>query len=291
MDDAHIKRQKITVVAIVALLALAVLFLLGLIIGNLIGKGSSKLSYTTLNQPSSGANYGALSVVNGTHAYTFPAEEDDLVDMFNYRDEHGGSGKYVLGTSMKLKSDAADAANRMLINFCNESGLANVNLYTAYRTADMQKTYSVPVGQSDHHTGYLFGLRFENSGDLFTKTDKTQWLLDNAAKYGLVQRYPEGKEDLTGVKDYTNVFRYVGVPHATYMKEHNLCLEEYIDLLHGYTQNGKHLKVTGVDGVSYEIYSQKVSDGETTALKVPSNKTYTVSGDNEGYFIVTVKLG
>ena len=57
------------------------------------------------------------------------------------------------------------------------------------------------------------------------------WLANNAHKYGFVMRYPDAKSDITGVSGYESAYRYVGVAHATYMYNNNLCLEEYVSYL------------------------------------------------------------
>ena len=52
-----------------------------------------------------------------------------------------------------------------------------------------------------------------------------------AADYGFVLRYPPGKEAITGISHEPWHFRYVGVPHAKFMAERGLVLEEYVALL------------------------------------------------------------
>ena len=56
-----------------------------------------------------------------------------------------------------------------------------------------------------------------------------------------------------------------------------------------YTFGDRTLTVTTDDGSSYEIYDVSAT-GAQTQVPVPENDTYTISGDNEGGFIVTVKL-
>lgn len=53
------------------------------------------------------------------------------------------------------------------------------------------------------------------------------WLEEHCAEYGFIQRFPEGKLDVTGGTIGT-VYRYVGEAVAKYMQEQNLCLEEYL---------------------------------------------------------------
>ena len=151
-------------------------------------------------------------------------------------------------------------------------------------------------GHTDHNSGYC--VSFEAN---FLKMDSYDWVLENCAAYGFIQRFPPDKAEITGIgKDekvgynYEDCFRYVGIPHATYMTENDLCLEEYIELLcDSYTFDGEHLLITGIDGNEYSVYYTAVSDDDLTTLNVPSNFSYTVSGDNrgdEGGFIVTVNL-
>lgn len=52
-----------------------------------------------------------------------------------------------------------------------------------------------------------------------------------APRYGFIQRYRAHKAAVTGIAEEPWHFRYVGVPHAQYMEEHDLCLEEYMDRL------------------------------------------------------------
>ena len=57
-----------------------------------------------------------------------------------------------------------------------------------------------------------------------------QWLKEHCAEYGFVHRFPEGKEDITGVMYEPFHFRYVGMEAAAYMMENDLCLEEFLAL-------------------------------------------------------------
>ncbi len=64
----------------------------------------------------------------------------------------------------------------------------------------------------------------------FADTPEGIWLRDHASEYGFILRYQQGKEAQTGINYEPWHFRYVGVKAAEYMKEHDMCLEEfYID--------------------------------------------------------------
>jgi hypothetical protein len=57
-----------------------------------------------------------------------------------------------------------------------------------------------------------------------------QWMEVHCQDYGFIVRFPEGKEDITGIIYEPWHFRYVGVEAATYIMEHDLTLEEFVAL-------------------------------------------------------------
>lgn len=84
-------------------------------------------------------------------------------------------------------------------------------------------------GTSEHQTG--LAVDFTPCDESFGNSRGYKWLQQHAAEYGFVQRYKKAKSDITGIIDEPWHFRFVGVEHANYMNEHDLCLEEYIDYL------------------------------------------------------------
>ena len=71
----------------------------------------------------------------------------------------------------------------------------------------------------------------------FADTPAGQWLSEHAAEYGFVLRYPQDKQEVTGIIYESWHYRFVGKTHAKLMKESGLCLEEYLqqELPEGYT--------------------------------------------------------
>ncbi|GAA3327166.1 hypothetical protein GCM10020331_066040 [Ectobacillus funiculus] len=53
-----------------------------------------------------------------------------------------------------------------------------------------------------------------------------QWLARHAHEFGFIIRYPKDKTAVTGYTYEPWHIRYVGNPHATYLYEHRLTLEE-----------------------------------------------------------------
>lgn len=100
------------------------------------------------------------------------------------------------------------------------------------------KEYLTEPGHSEHHTGLALDIvdhEWINAGGRlepeYDTQDSQKWLVKTMADYGFILRYPEGKEEVTGIQYESWHFRYVGVEHAQFMKKHDLVLEEYIDLI------------------------------------------------------------
>jgi D-alanyl-D-alanine carboxypeptidase len=240
--------------------------------------------------PSDAIHTGNLILVNLDHVFIFP-EKQSLVNVFTMQEVAQTRGKYFQLKDAALFLDPT--AYLQMDKFLQTMGDSSVLLASAHRTAEQQSASgsSIPAGYSDSHTGLSFSLRGQtSSGAPLPLTDKKYtWLYENCYKYGFVVRYPADKVGQTGVDDYTNYFRYVGYVHAYLMTTKNLCLEEYIPFLQSHTYGEKALKVTTDDGSNYEIYYVPAT-GTQTQVPVPENGNYTISGDNEGGFIVTVKV-
>ncbi len=253
---------------------------------------------------------GALMVVNKDHKFTLLESELDLIDAYEYRvsqDEAAGATESAYkfnsasGVSSNLSKDTTENLHNMLTALNKEKGTVSY-ISVAYRSFEDQKNDKpAPSQYSDFHTGMLVSLQvYVGSSqrlDLGIKEtmEEYNWFLQHAHEYGFVQRYPEGKEQITGVTDYISCFRYVGVAHATYMKNNNLCLEEYIDFI----QNTKKptidepFRIEVKNGNQKEYYAIYYYDGYTggaTDIQVPTQNDYTISATNTGGIIVTVKL-
>lgn len=97
----------------------------------------------------------------------------------------------------------------------------------------MASEYLTMVGRSEHHTGLavdLVGVSYQLLDEDHAYTPEGRWLIEHAHEYGFVLRYPTDKEEITGVQYESWHYRYVGKQAASFMKEQNLCLEEFLDL-------------------------------------------------------------
>lgn len=242
---------------------------------------------------------GELILVDGTHSTT-DLSDAKMVDLFEVK-----TASYTLRNSkMFVSKDIYENINAWFDDFYKESGKRTINVIDAFRshatqqqlfnsissnyeTEEEAKKQVQMQGYSEHHTGLCIDIQIYENGYAYTFSGENEykWIADNAHKYGFIQRYPEGKTAITGVNTELGHFRYIGVAHATAMKENNAnCFESYIALLRNYTFDGEHLIVKCDNGDEYEIYFTN-----SLSVYVPTDREYTVSGNNVDGFIVTIK--
>lgn len=96
--------------------------------------------------------------------------------------------------------------------------------YSRKKATSLTNEYAAKPGYSEHETGLAVDINSKdgNSWNLYG------WLKDNCYKYGFILRYPDGKEDITGIEYEPWHFRYVGEEAAQYIHEYSITLEEYI---------------------------------------------------------------
>ena len=94
-------------------------------------------------------------------------------------------------------------------------------------------TIVAPPGTSEHQTGLCADIadQFYSTKDRSLENTATfQWMKAHCAEYGFILRFPDGKEDITGIMYEPWHFRYVGREAAEYIMENDLCLEEFLAL-------------------------------------------------------------
>lgn len=153
-----------------------------------------------------------------------------------------------------------------------------------------QKYVALP-GHSEHQTGLAI--------DLGLKQDKIDFVCPEfpyhgisqsfrrrAAAYGFIERYPAGKEHITGIGHEPWHFRYVGAPHAQIITRNELTLEEYISFIKQFP-NGKR-RVSIQFGAQELFVSYRKADlSNKTELNVDERTPYSLSGNNTDGFILT----
>lgn len=127
-----------------------------------------------------------------------------------------------------------DAANEGIILLGN-SGYRSYNsqrkTYSSRVRSEGEKkanAYVAKPGYSEHQTGLCIDIT--NKEKYFVKgTKEADWLAKNCYKYGFIIRYPEGKEEITGIAYEPWHIRYVGKKVAKEIYHKNITLEEYLE--------------------------------------------------------------
>lgn len=131
----------------------------------------------------------------------------------------------------KLCSDAKNDGYTIRAMSSYRSYDYQVDLYNRYVEQDGKEaadTYSARPGFSEHQTGLVVDVDNNKlSYTQFEDTDEYDWMMEHAHEYGFIERYPMGKEDITGYSYESWHYRYVGREIATYIKEHNITFDEY----------------------------------------------------------------
>lgn len=98
--------------------------------------------------------------------------------------------------------------------------------------ARTEETLAVP-GRSEHQSGLavdIVTVSHQVLNAAFADTKAGRWLAEHAHEYGFILRYPEDKEDITGIAYEPWHFRYVGREAAAEIYALGCCLEEYIQM-------------------------------------------------------------
>ncbi len=96
--------------------------------------------------------------------------------------------------------------------------------YSAKEAEQLAYFEAAKVGCSEHESGLAIDINAED-GDLW---EIYNWLAQNAWQYGFILRYPDGKEQITGITYEPWHYRYVGKTAAKEIYDNNLTLEEYL---------------------------------------------------------------
>lgn len=179
-------------------------------------------------------------------------------------------------------------ANAELVNMMNafaaETGNTDVQLRNAYYyDKNEQVCYNCTglyIDLEIHKEEGLYPLNYETF-----RSDYYDWFIDNCYRFGFVHQW-EVKSS-TGHDQYSS-FRYVGIPHATYMHDNNIeDLEEYLDILKAHPIE-KVLTITDADDVAWQVYYVPATAGSTQITLTGTPKSYTISGNNTDGYIVTI---
>ena len=127
---------------------------------------------------------------------------------------------------------ATDNNIKLIINSSYREYEKQSSIYEDYKNwygqtkADKQ---AARPGYSEHQTGLVVDV-FSSDNQLtgtFKDSEGYKWLKENAYKYGYIERYPDGKEYLTGYEFESWHWRYVGKDAAKVIQNENITYDEY----------------------------------------------------------------
>jgi len=251
--------------------------------------------YELLTMTEADMHAGELILVSNAVPYVFPeGGEEKLVTVMSEKNLSYMSKDY----ETAVLPVTVEHLNDMMKAFTDQGGSVTVMVVSGYRTYDYQqglfdrsaarngldhaKRFVAQPGGSEHHTGYAVDLWSTTANDYFEGVGEYKWVTDNCHNYGFILRYTSEKEEFTQIGPESWHFRYIGVPHSNLVVENGFCHEEYMAYLKQYPFEGEHLSYT-LNGTEYEIYYAAGLE-----VPVPQEGNYTVSGNNEDGFIVTV---
>lgn len=176
---------------------------------------------------------GNLLLVNKFNQLPQNYTPENLVEVSNW---------YSYGTQ-KITKETYDA----FINLFNKAKEDNINFFinSSYRDQKSQEaTYesikksfgttradnqAARPGHSEHESGYAFDIFSPGSTSTgnFQDSEAYSWLKEHAHLYGFIERYPKGKEYITGYNYESWHWRYVGIEVATKIKEEEITFDEY----------------------------------------------------------------
>lgn len=174
-----------------------------------------------------------LVLVNSHHAYSPDAAQDLIPVHKDYPD-------------ILLEREAVCALSRIMEQLGGWEYIVPVSGWRSLE--EQQKIYEESLrengpeltgkfvampGHSEHQTGLAIdlGLRqpeIDFIRPAFPYEGICQKFRELAPAYGFIERYPKGKEQITGIAHEPWHFRYVNTPHSEIMTSKGLTLEEYL---------------------------------------------------------------
>ena len=199
--------------------------------------------YEPYMMPEDDSDY--LILVNKTHTVGAELVPTDLVDVSNTR----WDGR----ATQQMRECAAYALEALFIEM-KAAGYTDVSVTSAYRSYEYQDqlyssyvsqemaagigeeeakaivdTYSARPGTSEHQTGLCCDMHDLPSADqAFENQPAYAWLKENAWKFGFIERFPKGKEEVTGYSFEPWHYRFVGRRAAALIHSRGITLEEFL---------------------------------------------------------------
>ncbi|RLL42054.1 carboxypeptidase [Oceanobacillus piezotolerans] len=195
---------------------------------------------TSSGTPVIGNPYDQLALVNKEYALPQEYEPGDLVTPdVPFPFEEDLPKKQIREVAATKLEELFQAAEEAGLDLYAQSGYRSYDRqeelfanYVSNHGEEEANLFSARPGESEHQSGLTMDVtspdvEFQLNTD-FGETDEGKWLAENAAEFGFIIRYPEGKEEITKYQYEPWHIRYVGEKAAKEITENNLTLEEYL---------------------------------------------------------------
>ena len=173
---------------------------------------------------------GDLILVNKYYSLASDYEPEDLVQV----ESDYGKGylrERVYEAFKQLHDDAYELGYNIRVVSPYRSYSYQEAVYDKYLQKDpieVVDSYSARPGLSEHQTGLCADVSIPGIYiDYFGEYEASDWLAENAHRYGFIIRFPENKEDITGYIWEAWHIRYVGEEVATDIYERGITFDEY----------------------------------------------------------------
>lgn len=142
------------------------------------------------------------------------------------------------GPLTSMISQAKTEGVNLMLSSAYRSALDQQVLYSALLTLhgrEYVQQYVAAPGASEHQTGLAVDIATLTHGceidanACSLDANGIAWLRAHAAEYGFIERYPSGKQSITGVAGEHWHYRYVGVPLAKALTSVNMTLDEFVE--------------------------------------------------------------
>ena len=221
---------------------------------------------------------GNLLTLSSTARYKGNAKVVNLQERSDRPKNDSGDNSYTVLKDNRKYYNATEATaaalNKMLKAFYDAKKDDNLFIANAYNSNEIETQDAIFSSGEAIALSYFHDYATTqsiNDQRSIANVDTYKWIYTNAHKYGFI-----------AVGANSNIFRYVGVTHATAAKANGLYLESYLKQLRGATvASPMKLDANG----SYVAYTCPISD-----VKVPNNYSYEISGNNTDGVIVTVHV-
>lgn len=231
---------------------------------------------------------GSLVLINATHGFRQPLKSDAIMGLSPEVDLEKSAAKMLLALMKTLKAEDEIVYVSGLRSYETQKTLFDETL-EAFGEAYTRAFVALP-GHSEHQTGLAIDLGQKKAEIDFVCPEFPyegicQQFRQLAPSYGFIERYPKGKESVTGIAHEPWHFRYVGVPHSEIISAHQFTLEEYHDHLKNYLYGETYLKWHH-NGYVFKI-AYVPCQSEVMTVEVDEMAYVTFQGNNVDGFVYT----